>query len=286
MKKIGIRLSPYKQAFGRYGKGKFLKIKEVGFDGVDYNIYDTDVELYRMSDAELTEKIAQERADAEKAGIIISQVHGPWRWPVCDGTAEYRAERLQKMKKAVVITAMLGGKNMVVHPIMPFGTDDLLEGMGDETQRLNLEFFKALVDFAAPYKVTVCIENMPMLNFSMARPETLLKFVKMIDHPYFKICLDVGHTALFPDLSIGDEIRRLGGYIACLHIHDNMGDRDAHLPPSKGIVDWAEFFKALDDVGFDGVYSLETDPSPALADKEFEEESRILYSTFKALIEG
>ena len=68
--------------------------------------------------------------------------------------------------------------------------------------------------------------------------------------------------AVFPELSIGNEIRKLGDYIRVLHIHDNMGDRDSHLYPTKGITDWYDFVNALDEIGYKGVLSLETSPFP------------------------
>jgi sugar phosphate isomerase/epimerase len=39
-----------------------------------------------------------------------------------------------------------------------------------------------------------------------------------------------------------------------------MGDRDFHLFPTKGIIDWPGFMKALQNIDFQGVFSLETAP--------------------------
>ena len=57
---------------------------------------------------------------------------------------------------------------------------------------------------------------------SIATPEKILEFVKEINDDHFKICLDTGHVSVFSELSIGNEIRKLGDYIRVLHIHDNM----------------------------------------------------------------
>ena len=46
--------------------------------------------------------------------------------------------------------------------------------------------------------------------------------------------------------------------LAALHVHDNFGIKDEHNIPGNGIIDWDGFVKALVDIGYDGVFSLET----------------------------
>lgn len=282
--KIGISFSPYGNTFGRYGQDKFLKIKQHGYDAIDYNLSNTNTELYSLCEDDLKQKISAEKNFARRADITISQVHGPWRWPPRDGSEQEREERLNKMKRAVIITALLGCNNLVIHPIMPYGIEDLKYGKDQETWDLNVEFFKSLLDFAKQYDVTICLENMPMRLFSLAKPDRILEFVKTINSDHLKICLDTGHVAIFPELSMGDEVRRLGDYIKVLHIHDNMGDADLHLYPTKGIIDWTDFFNALNEIGYNGVFSLETAPSGDLADEHFEAESINLCQMLKKLI--
>ena len=283
--KIGISFNPSSCGYGRYGNDKFLKLKQHGYDAVDYCLAHTDIELYSLNENELKEKLNQEKAFAKTAGIKISQIHGPWRYPPQDSTEDERKERLEKMKRAVVISSFLECKYLVIHPIMPCGTDDLQTQKEKETWDLNLAFFKELVAFAKQYDVTICLENMPMIQFSLAKPEQILKFVKEFNDDHMKICLDTGHVSVFPELSIGDEVRRLGDYIKVFHIHDNNGDRDSHLYPTKGIIDWADFSSAVNEIGSDAVLSLETGPSENLEDDAFEKENIEFSNSFRELIE-
>ena len=56
-------------------------------------------------------------------------------------------------------------------------------------------------------------------------------------------------------------IREAGfDFIKIIHAHDNLGDRDAHLPPYSGNVDFGDVCEALYDIGFDGVMNFETTP--------------------------
>lgn len=283
--KIGIGFNPYGNGHARYGDDKFVKIKKHGFSAIDFNMANTETDIYTLPEDDLCEKMTAFKTEAAEAGIEISQVHGPWRYPPRDCTDEDRAERTEKMKRSILACKMLGCKNWVVHPIMPFGINDLDTGKESETWELNVKFLSELVSFAKQHEVTVCLENMPFTHFSISKPEKILKLVKEIDSENLKVCLDTGHVAVFPELSIGNEVHRLGDYLKVLHVHDNMGDRDAHLWPTKGVIDWAEFATALKKTGYTGIFSLETSASATLGDDEFEKQTISLFEIAKKITE-
>ena len=125
----------------RYGDEQYKKLKEYGFDCVDFGMANTDAPIYTLPTEESDALVLKEKTLAAEAGIEINQVHGPWRYPPEDGTEENRAERFEKMCKSIRATALLGCKYWVIHPIMPFGTHDIEEGKEKETWELNVEFF-------------------------------------------------------------------------------------------------------------------------------------------------
>ena len=282
--KTGICVDPYGSKYASYGAEKYEKIRQHGFEAVDFSIADTGSELYRMGETELKRKLTEEKASADLAGIEISQVHGPWRWPPRDTTEEDRRERMEKMKRSVVIAELLSCPYVVVHPIMPFGIEELGTEKANATWELNVDFFSELVSFAKQHGITVCIENMPMPAFSLATPGKVLELVEAIGGDNLKICLDVGHVAVFQNLSAGDEVRKLGRLIKVLHVHDNMGDGDYHLHPTKGITNWRGFVDALYGIGFEGVFSLETVSDGELSDGSFEAGSIALCRLAKGLL--
>lgn len=124
-----------------------------------------------------------------------------------------------------------------------------------------------------------------MRGFSLATPAKILELVRTINDDHFKICFDTGHVAIFQNISVGDEVRKLGDYIKCFHIHDNLGDSDAHLFPTKGIIDWADFSNAVNEIGYKGVLSLETAPSSDCNDERFAQESIRLNQTLKDIMD-
>lgn len=118
--KIGISDTMMGNGYGRFGEKKYEKLKEHGYDCLDYNLATTTVGLYPLSETEAETALKHEIQLAKDAGIEICQVHGPWRVPIQDSTKEDRAERMEKMKRSIRFTAFMGCKNWVIHPIMPF----------------------------------------------------------------------------------------------------------------------------------------------------------------------
>lgn len=276
--KVGIKASFLeKGGYGRFGDGMYLKLKEHGYSTTLFSMSDTDSVIYTSSREEFKRILLHEKELADSAGVLIEQVHGPWQWPPKDFTEDDRKERMEKMKKSIEATSLLGCKNWVVHPIMPYGTEEFNTENAKKTWDMNITFMSELIRTAKEYGVTVCLENMPMHNFSMAKPNEILKFVKTINDDSFKICLDTGHVSVFDDLNLADEVLRVGDSLRLLHVHDNKFNKDLHLFPRFGVIDWQGFAAALKNIGFDGCFTLETVPPPKVSDVLFEDIGKMLY---------
>ncbi len=255
--KTGIAYSLFRTAFTCYGDDKFKKIKEFGFDTIDFDMMATDTDLYLLPKEESNKILIKERELAKDAGIFISQVHGPWCWPPPEATPEGKIKRMEEMKRSLYNASVLGSKYTVIHPIMPYFTEEKGTELEEKTWQENIDFFKELADYAGEVGVTVCIENMPMKKFSIATPEEIIRLVQTTGNPNVKYCLDVGHVSVFDNLNIGDEIRRLGSDLKVLHVHDNFYGEDLHLLPYRGVTDWKSFMDGLRDINFEGSVSLE-----------------------------
>ncbi len=251
------------------GSETYRLIKKCGFDCADINLSSTETPFYTLPEADALKLIEKEKAMSRTAGIEINQVHGPWQCPPKDFSVNDRKERMEKMKKAIRFTSRLGCKNFVIHPIMPFGLNDIGKPEEGGTLELNQEFMTELLKEAIENDVTICLENMPFTEFSLSKPADILKFVKTINDENLKICLDTGHAAILVGQSVGDVVRELGDEIRVLHVHDNKCQLDLHLPPMYGVIDWNDFVKALSEIQYAGVLSLEI--KSALQDTDFHE---------------
>ena len=284
--KIGISASTFQtDGYGRYGEKTYEKLKELGFDTSDLNMSNTDSEIYTLSQIESDKILLKEKELAEKAGIKINQVHGPWRFPPKDGTEEDRAERFEKMCISIRATAILGCKYWVIHPLMPFGMGDRNTENAKKTRQINLDFFTKLVKVAKRHGVTICLENMPMPDFCISTPEDVLSFVEEINDDNLQICLDTGHVNVFNDLNIYDEVIKIGKRLRVLHVHDNKFSIDLHLFPHFGTINWENFAKALKEINFDGSFSAETTPPSSLSNDLFEDTSKLLLKIIHRIID-
>ena len=57
--------------------------------------------------------------------------------------------------------------------------------------------------------------------------------------------------------SVAEAFSSLKEHIASAHVHDNAKDRDAHLWPGKGSIDWAEAMRLLHSAPDDVALVLE-----------------------------
>ena len=242
--RIGITTSVYNR--------DLAMIRDHGYECIDYDLCDTKKEIYHLPEEQFTAAVTAENERIKALGLTVSQVHGPW--PTDDKSEESRAEKMIYMQCAVRATKLLESKYMVVHPVMPYGWGE--EQDADIALQMNCDFFTALCDYAAPYGVTVCVENMPMKAHRISPMPRIVELVKKVDHPNLGICLDTGHCNVFGD-DAGEAVRLSAPYLKVLHVHDNDGKRDQHLFPYMGSVNWEGFSAALKDVGFGGALSLE-----------------------------
>jgi sugar phosphate isomerase/epimerase len=277
--KIGIGAGCY----DRFGERKYEMLKAHGYECVDINMMGTDWPPYIDPIEQTEKKLLKEKALADNSGIEIYQVHGPWTWPPepTDSTEEKRKEKLEHVKRSLWATAVLGCKNWVIHPIMPCGINDKQSGQQETTFNVNMEFLGRALEVAKSYDITICLENMPMQNFSLATPYEILDFVKKFGDPNFKICLDTGHVATFPNMPVGDCVRTLGDNIRAFHLHDSRQGFDLHLWPYFGAIDWNDFSKALKEIDYKGGICLETAPPHNVPDDIFCDLSQDLFKLVK-----
>ena len=240
---------------------RYQLLREAGFSCIDFSTAPVTIPWYTEPEAEMERLLAGIRKELDAADMTVHQVHGPWCWPpVKDQTPEGRPLRAEEMKRSMRMAKLLGADKWVVHPIMPNLVRDIERGQEESTWELNVEFMGWLLDYARQIDMTICLENMPHRGFSMAKPEKVLQLANLLNDPHFAVCLDFGHVATQENMSVADQIRLLGDKLQAVHIHDNGGEKDEHRWPSAGVIDWAEAMKALREIGYSGVFSLETYP--------------------------
>ncbi len=94
-------------------------------------------------------------------------------------------------------------------------------------------------------------------NIFEERPDTLRELVCEVGSPNLRVCLDAGHINLYSAVEMEEWFTSLGPYIAELHIHDNFGVRDDHLPIGDGSIDFPLFFGFVREYTSEVIYTIE-----------------------------
>lgn len=114
-----------------------------------------------------------------------------------------------------------------------------------------------IVEAAQPVGVTLALELIP--NPLSVAPRLVQWLEDDLDLGGAGICLDVGHAHLVGDAM--EAVETCSGHIVTTHLHDNGGQRDDHLVPGRGTIDWDGTMMAFQKVGYDGALVFELAPA-------------------------
>ena len=112
-----------------------------------------------------------------------------------------------------------------------------------------------LAEHARGSGVIACVENMPPGVHPGSRMAELAELLRELNHPHLALALDTGHANL--TASPTEETLAAGSLLATTHVHDNNGRQDSHDPPGHGTIDWPEWGRALEAIGYRGPILLE-----------------------------
>jgi sugar phosphate isomerase/epimerase len=180
------------------------------------------------------------------SGVPLNSVHSPMYSdyemgragaPPVNVAATDRGQRIEAMdeiKRALEIAEQIPFRFLVQH-IGKAG--DSFDDKKFEAAMTSIEHLRA---FAKPLGVRLLLENIPN---ELATPDRLVEFINISHFDDVGVCFDFGHAHMTSDVAQAFEI--LKPHIRSTHIHDNHKDRDAHLCPGKGSVDWKEAMELL-----------------------------------------
>ncbi|MDR0309294.1 MAG: sugar phosphate isomerase/epimerase [Candidatus Methanoplasma sp.] len=160
-----------------------------------------------------------------------------------------RETSVDEMVRTMEHANRMGIDKVTVHP----GTYSfVLYDMKSRSKELAGDSLKRIDKRAAEYGVTAAVENMP--SFEMMMGQTPDGLLSLIEDTELAICFDIGHANTVGP--IGEFIDVFGDRIVNVHIHDNMGDRDAHLTIGDGNIDFKKVLSRLK--GYKGDYIIES----------------------------
>ena len=162
------------------------------------------------------------------------------------GDPDFAALSRRRCRESCETAMALGAADVVFHSsAFPFLRGAYLNNWAS----VCAAFFEEL---AQDYPVRIWIENAQDLD-----PEPLHCLMAHISSDRVGVCLDIGH-ANYSRAPLTQWFDRLGERIGYLHLSDNLGQFDDHLPLGQGSIDWEQVNTLWKRLGRDIPITLET----------------------------
>jgi sugar phosphate isomerase/epimerase len=180
--------------------------------------------------------------------------HMPTFVTLADLTDAIREASLNEVLRSLETAADLGAEKVVVHPAY-------ISGLGvyvmEQARGRAFDSLAAIVYRAREMGLRVCLENMfPRTRFCADIDDFKEVFERF---PDLELTLDTGHANI--GSSGGRRIRQFvetfGDRIGHLHVSDNFGKEDNHLPIGSGSIRFPAVIEALQEAHYDGTVTFE-----------------------------
>ncbi len=222
-------------AYGEPGEERFVPFVRDAVDGFELQNYDR---RGVVSSHDWEEVVREHRRLKEHLPGRLA-IHGPYAG-IDFGSRDCLLKEAVRRRMDLVyhMVADLRPDTLVLHT----GCSDILVRFGLTDQWLDpaAAFWQAEIDRYAVLGVRVVLENI-----AEEQPDAMIELARRVDNRYFGLCLDVGHANLCSSIPPSEWIRRMGGSLMHVHLHDNNGERDEHLPLGRGTIDADAVFDAL-----------------------------------------
>ena len=154
------------------------------------------------------------------------------------------------LRREIDFAHQLGAETLVLHPVC--------FGLVEENDRPDWPEIVRIAEYAAKFGVQLAMENMKDSVWTLDR--ILDEIGDDPEETNVGICIDIGHANQSNDAGrepVCNYLERYAGQLIHLHLHDNHGERDDHLLPGEGTVDWPRVLGVLENIGFSGTAVLE-----------------------------
>lgn len=220
-----------------------------GFDSIEVCSFPAHLDYHKRDD------VLRAGEKLRALGIRPVSFHAPFADKI-DITALDPALREMAVAELLVAceaAAAMGAENLVLHPGPERSgrppEEEFLTRMRNAAESLN-----TVANRCCKLGVHLLLENMlPHLLFGHIND--MLYLLGSIRDCEVGTCLDTGHAYLSREL--GMVANKLSGHLHLIHVNDNRGDHDDHLPPGEGHIDWPWFMSELKRWNFNGTLILE-----------------------------
>ncbi len=140
-----------------------------------------------------------------------------------------RINSMDEIKRAIEVAELLPFKYLVLHLGLP---EEEYQIEKYDAAMTSLEHLRI---YAKERGVQILLENVPN---ELATPERLLHFIQYTRMNDLKLCFDTGHAHMAT--GVEPAFQMLKDRIVSTHVSDNHHEKDDHLLPFEGGIDWAQ----------------------------------------------
>jgi sugar phosphate isomerase/epimerase len=158
---------------------------------------------------------------------------------ICEVERVRRIEAMDELKRVIDVADDLPYARLILHM---GGARETADPRKRDAAFSTLEH---LILHARHAGVTICVEN---TTSEMGDPAYLRAFVDETRLTGLRFNFDIGHAHLsdFPEEErVEKSFSPLRELVSSVHLHDNHGEKDEHLPPYDGTIDWPTAIKTL-----------------------------------------
>jgi sugar phosphate isomerase/epimerase len=227
------------------------ELEEIAARGFDYLELTMDPPKAHHKDVQQQKKEIIGALNSHKMDLIC---HLPAFVSTADLTDGIRAASLKEILMSLEVAAELDSLKVVLHP-------GHIGGMGffvkEQAKKYAMESLDAVAEKVEQLGMNICLENMFPKYPSFVYPEDFVEIFKRF--PSFKLVLDIGHAHI--GSKRGDRvfrfIEKFHSRIGHIHVSDNFGKEDQHLPIGVGAIDFPKVVKALKKIGYEDTVTFE-----------------------------
>lgn len=209
-------------------------------------------------------ELAQTGAALRAAGLAMQTFHLPFG--AGDDIASFyetsRRATATKIRLWMERAAALGARIGILHPSTSRCSVDI-EGLDPYMAALD-KTFRELLPAAESLGMTLALENMLPGDAAGgrlgSRPEHFILFRQRFGHANLGFCLDTGHALVALRERAAEFFDAMGSELVAFHLQDTPGDRDSHLAPGHGRVDWDVVFQRMARLEYRGIACIEAAP--------------------------
>lgn len=244
---------------------EIARFRKLGFDYVEIGI----------EEPKATPHILMRQKDEILGSLSANRMFpvGHTAYWVGFGSSHEKARRgwIEEAKDMIHVASELKIKLLNFHFYASLGR----VGATEESRNIFLENFtnamKELAQFSATERVDLMLENVP------AESGNPLESIDCFSHvmkavPELRFHFDVAHAFIENRMrGVRDYIDAFGDRLAHVHIHDNHGKHDEHLPLGMGKIDFRKVVRFLKETNYDKTITFEvfTSRADAVRSREF-----------------